>query len=351
MSAGYRIALDVTAEHWDRFVATHPDGHVLQTSDWGRLKVDFGWCVFRLAVLDQTGQIVAGAQVLGRRAHRLLPIGMAYVPAGPLLSADPAANTLFWQALHRTTARRGAIFLKVEPCDWYRPRPELRDQLIAQGFHTSSQTIQPPRTVVVDLSGDENAILKRMNQSTRYKARLAAKKEVDTRCGTLADVDSFNALMATTGTRDAFGVHAPAYYRRAFELFAADDRCALILASHAGQDLAGVMIFRHGAQAYYLYGASSNEERNRMPTYIAQWAAMRWAHDHGATSYDLWGVPDEDEAALDAQFENRHDGLWGVYGAKRGWGGAVVRSVGAWDRVYVPAVYALYQALLRRRTR
>jgi lipid II:glycine glycyltransferase (peptidoglycan interpeptide bridge formation enzyme) len=342
----------MTAAAWDAFVTAHPDGHLLQTSDWGQFKAEFGWQAQIVALSNAAGQIVCGAQVLFRRLHRLIPsivpLSIAYIPGGPLF-ADPSTDKALWQAINRAAFRHGALWLKVEPCDWYAPRPGLADRLRSQGLQPAPQTIQPPRTVVLDLTGSDDDILKRMNQSTRYKAKLGPKKEIEVRCGTVADLASFNALMAVTGARDAFGVHDPNYYRRAFEHFAAGDRCALILASYQGQDLAGVMVFRQGNQAYYLYGASSNAERNRMPTFIAQWAAIRWARDHGALFYDMWGIPDADEAILESDFETRSDGLWGVYGFKRGWGGRIVRSVGAWDRVYNLPVYELYKRLLKRR--
>ena len=67
----------------------------------------------------------------------------------------------------------------------------------------------------------------------------------------------------------------------------------------------------------------------------------------GCRYYDLWGVPDHDEATLEAQFKERGDGLWGVYGFKRGWGGEVRRSLGAWDKALNPLVYAAYRAAIR----
>jgi lipid II:glycine glycyltransferase (peptidoglycan interpeptide bridge formation enzyme) len=109
------------------------------------------------------------------------------------------------------------------------------------------------------------------------------------------------------------------------------------------------MVFRRGARAWYFYGASSEAERSRMPAYLVQWEAMRWAIRHGCREYDLWGVPDADEAQLEAQFTERSDGLWGVYRFKRGFGGQLVRSAGAWDRVYLPPLYALYRVWLGRR--
>jgi lipid II:glycine glycyltransferase (peptidoglycan interpeptide bridge formation enzyme) len=79
-----------------------------------------------------------------------------------------------------------------------------------------------------------------------------------------------------------------------------------------------------------------------MPTYLLQWEAMLWAKAQGCRTYDLWGVPDEDEATLEEQFSERQDGLWGVYRFKRGFGGRLARTIGAWDLVYSPARYRLY---------
>ncbi len=38
---------------------------------------------------------------------------------------------------------------------------------------------------------------------------------------------------------------------------------------------------------------SSNVERDRMPTYLLQWEAIRWAKAHGYAAYDFWGAPDD----------------------------------------------------------
>ena len=57
-----------------------------------------------------------------------------------------------------------------------------------------------------------------------------------------------------------------------------------------------------------------------MPAYLLQLEAMRWASRQGCTSYDLWGVPDEEEPVLEGAFEERREGLWGEYRFKRGFG-------------------------------
>jgi lipid II:glycine glycyltransferase (peptidoglycan interpeptide bridge formation enzyme) len=155
--------------------------------------------------------------------------------------------------------------------------------------------------------------------------------------------------MQVTGSRDGFGVHSQAYYQMAYDIFKPLGQCELLVARYQDTTVAALMVFTHGERSWYLYGASSDAERNRMPTYLLQWEAMRWAASRGCHEYDLWGVPDEDEETLEAQFSNRYDGLWGVYRFKRGYGGAIVRSVGAFDRVYIPVLYRLYQFISSRR--
>jgi len=59
-------------------------------------------------------------------------------------------------------------------------------------------------------------------------------------------------------------------------------------------------------------------------------------------------LPDAEPEQLEAEFETRSDGLWGVYRFKRGWGGEVIRSAGAWDRVYNPVIYFFYKLGVRK---
>ncbi len=334
--------LTPTPNAWDAFVASQPRAHALQLSAWGELKRAYGWGVERVALADD-GRIVAGAQLL----FRPLPLRlgtMAYLAMGPYnTTSDDAA---LWVAIDQCAKRRGAAFLKWEPgiVEVGDPNPGFW----ALGFRESLQTVQPPRTILIDIADDDETILARMNQGTRRKIRQSQKSGVRYYEADRADVDTFTRMMQTTGSRNRFGVHEPGYYEKAYDLFV-PRHAALILAEHEGDALAGIFVFAVGRTAWYFYGASSDVKRNLMATYGVQWAAIQWAKARGCTTYDLWGIPDEDEAILEAQFESRSDGLWGVYGFKRGWGGRVVRSQGAWDKVYNPLIYQAYRLAVKYR--
>jgi peptidoglycan pentaglycine glycine transferase (the first glycine) len=334
---------------WDNFVAAHADVHILQTSPWGALKSQFGWTAKRVG-LSRDGELVAGAQVLYRR----LPAGLgclAYVPKGPLVDwAEREQMTTLLAALDNAAQRRRAVALTIEPD--LPDDPLRREQLLAQGFHPAPfGAIQPRCTLVMDISPDEDAILAAMKSKTRYNVRLAARKGVIVQQAVEADLPAFHALMTATATRDDFGVHTPAYYEAAYRLFVPRGWARLLLAQVEGHPVAALMVFALPPRAWYFYGASGDAHREKMPNHLLQWEAMRWAKSVGCTTYDLWGIPDEAEETLEAEFTQRRDGLWGVYRFKRGFGGRQVRSVGTWDRVYKPVRYRLYSWMLQARNR
>ena len=324
---------------WETYLASRaPDAHLLQTAAWGRLKTAFGWRAESLQAND------AGALLL----LRPLPFGFSvgYLPRGPVPANDKALTALL-PSIDRLCRSRRAAFLSIEP-DWANGDSE-REALRSQGLRPGARTIQPPRTILVDLHGSEDELLARMKPKTRYNIRLAAKHEVVVAASD--DIAAFARLMDTTGQRDSFAVHSEAYYRAAYAAFAPHQTVELLLASYRGEIISGLMAFAQGNRAWYLYGASSNLHREVMAPYLLQWEAMRWALGRGCEVYDLWGIPDAEEDALEAQFTSREDGLWGVYRFKRGFGGRVWRSVGTWDRVYNPALYLVYRLWTARRER
>ena len=328
---------------WGAFVATSPMGHLLQSPPWGAFKARFGWRPLRVLVEESDAlprpRILAGAQML----FRPLPLGtLAYVPRGPVV--DPSNQelvTFLLSALHRVARREKAIFLKLEP--HWEDDPSLDELLRSQGFRPSPRTIQPRTTLLLDLAADLDDLLARMKSKTRYNIRLAGRKGVVVREGSEEDLLTFCRLLQETSQRDGFAVHVREYYEEAWRRFVPRGMARLFVASYRGETLAGLMVFALGRTAWYLYGASSDRHRNLMPNHLLQWGAIQWAKARGCTTYDLWGIPDEVGRALarGEEPEQGTGGLWGVYRFKRGFGGRVARTLGAYDAVYRPVLYGL----------
>jgi len=322
----------VSLSQWDAFVKQNPQTHILQTAQWGALKSEFGWEPYYL--LNE----YSGALLLVKNIFAGMKL--AYIPKGPV--GEHWLN--LWQEVDTFCRNEHVVFLKVEPDYWENEQEIIQKEL--PSFHPNAPTIQPRRTITISLKGNETDWLGRMKQKTRYNIRLAEKKDITVIES--SKVNTFLELLHATGKRDAFEIHADAYYQRAFDIFKSAGLCALLIATYAQKPLAGLMVFKFGKRAWYLYGASNDQERNRMPTYLLQWEAMRWAKAQGCEEYDLWGIPDAPEEVLEKDFNSRNDGLWGVYRFKRGFGGEIKRSVGAFDRIYNQPLYHAYRLYVNR---
>jgi peptidoglycan pentaglycine glycine transferase (the first glycine) len=327
-------------DDWDAFVAAAPYGHLMQTSRWGALKARFGWTVERLAVFEGD-VIVAGAQVL----YRSLPLNLgrlAYVPMGPVVDwTDDGRVGAVLGVLQRAVGKQRAFCLKVEPA--VLDDPDHAAKLLSRGFSPSPQTVQWRSTILVDLDCAEDEILARFGKEHRRKVRKAAREGITVRPGTAADIPAFYELLGETAERKEFAAYPPDYYRASYDLLAAEGLGQLFVATWEDAILAGTLIFTMGTTAYMMFAASSKLHRELYPTYLLQWEAIRWAHARGCLVYDFCGIPDEVGEDPDRYaHEGRHDGMWGVYRFKRGFGGQVAGYLGTHDQVYNRSLYYLY---------
>jgi peptidoglycan pentaglycine glycine transferase (the first glycine) len=319
------------ASKWDAWL-TSQNAHLLQTYAWGELKSHFGWRAERI-VLRAQNEICAAAQILYRPLAPGLTI--AYIPRGPV-SCNASTLLQFINLAQKHVRARGAFALKIEP-DWQRDDTQNNALTTIHAQHTT-ETVQPPATIHIDLTADRDTILARMKQKWRYNIRLSERKGVVVRTGTANDFSAFYELMRLTGERDHFAIHGEKYYRTAFELLDASGHVKLFIAEFENQPLAMIFVTAFAHEAIYLYGASGNAERNRMPNHALHWAAIEWAKARGCTRYDLWGIPETIEQESDA--ENLPSSL---YQFKQGFGGQVIHYSGAWDIVLDPMRYRAYK--------
>jgi lipid II:glycine glycyltransferase (peptidoglycan interpeptide bridge formation enzyme) len=320
---------------WNALVSALPRGHVLQSWEWGEFKSRHGWRARRWVWGDGS----AAAQVLTREAGGLR---VMYAPKGPLLDwGDEALRARVLSDLESLARRDRAIFIKIDPDLPASPLGEenIEEVLKLRGWGFSSDQIQFRNTLVLDLRRSEAEILAGMKQKTRYNVRLAERKGVRVRPGSLADLDRLYRLYAETSVRDGFVIRSPEYYRDAWGSFIQAGLAQPFIAYVGSEPVGALIVFVFARTAWYMYGMSRDAQREKMPNHLLQWEAMRWAKARGCETYDFWGAPD----AFDES-----DPLWGVWRFKEGFGGQVVRHIGAWDYAPRPAAYWLYTAVLPR---
>ena len=365
---------------WNSIISKIPNPHFLQTYEWGQVKAKYGWSPL-YAVWDADGRWkvesdpallstfhspVAAALILKRQILRngfAARLSILYSPKGPLLDwANEALRTRVLNDLQSFAKKQGAIFLKMDPdvvLGTGVPASEdevvdangqlVMNELKRRGWGYASDQIQFKNTVLIDLNPTEEEMLASMKQKTRYNIRLAEKKSVNLRVGTKDDLPILYKMYAETSVRDGFVIRDEGYYKTVWELFMRSQvedsqlsnlpTCEPLIAEVDGEPVAAIFVFYFAGRAYYVYGMSHNAHREKMPTYLLQWEAMKRARAKGCTIYDLWGAPDV--------FDESHS-MWGVYRFKEGLGGKVVRTLGAWDFAPSPLWYKMYSEIIPR---
>ena len=347
-----RTITDLTT--WNDSLRALPYAHVLQTWEWGNFKQqETGWTPERITFCDESGATAAAASVLTRRAG---PLRVMYLPKGPALdygNLDRARQVL--DHLERLARQRRAIWLKIDPDviagtgipgDPDHPSQDdptgqaVLSLLRERGWRFSAAQVQFRNTLTLDLTQDEDALLMAMSQGTRRKVRTGPKQGVSVRMTSGPDdLRILYDLYTITGERQGFLIRPPDYYREAWGRFMEAGLATAFLAEWENQPLACLVLFHFGPKVWYFYGMSSSQERSRMPTYLLQWEAIRWARAHGYATYDFWGAPDT---------FSEDDPMWGVYRFKDGFGGQVVRHIGAWDYAPNATLYWAYERLMPR---
>jgi len=307
----------------------------LQSGFWGSFKAQFGWEAFAFKTVWKTESYEHEEKTLLVLRRRLAPaFALAYVPWGPELPAgipfqdalEELANCL------KKNLPKDTVFIRFDP-------PWLLDSdcqpTVPPFFIRAEADIQPPDSVILDLTQPMDSIIENMKPKWRYNWRLALKKGVKVKQAEKSEIAVFYKLLKETSERDKIAIHGFEYYRALFYSNYNTPDIRLYFAEYEGETLAGIVTLFRGADAVYLYGASSDNKRNFMPAYALQLKAIEDAKNRGCKSYDFFGIPPCNDTA--------HP-MSGLYQFKTGFGGKIIHRPGSWDFSCRHYLYRIFRA-------
>ena len=320
---------------YDAFVAAHPRGDFLQSWSWGELKADQGWRPQRV-LLEREGEPRGAASLL----ERPLPLGLGrivYAPRGPVVDYDDAeAVERMLLAVGRAVDAR-TLLVKLDPDA--ADAPDLTGRLRRLGLRPGRRRglfggIQPRHVMQLALDRPLDTVFGAFSPKCRYNIRLAGRHGVTVREATRDDLPAVVRLLRETALRDGFGLRPAGYYAEVFEHTVGAGHGRVLIATYGGEDVAATWTVHFGAKAWYLYGASSDRHRDKMPNYLLQWEAIRWAHGRGARLYDFLGVPAS---------PNPRSPIVGLWRFKERFGARPVTFVGEFDLPLRPLAYRAWR--------
>lgn len=316
---------------WNNFLASTKDCPILQSVEWGEFKQHFGWTPLLIGVVHDD-HLIGGISILKRK----IPLPgktLFYAPRGPVLK--PFDNDVFAgliETIREVAKEHNAVALKIDPEIEETDSDKIK-VITQNGFHFVPKQIQPRVTFFIELSRDLEDIFASFKPKTRYNVRLSQKRGVEVKEMTnAAGVDIFYEIYQRTAKRDTFIIHPYDYYKILLDLMAEKSMVHIFIAFYKGIPIAGVYVFSFGSKVWYMYGASSDKDRNVMPNYALHWEVIKWAKNHGYKIYDLWGIP---------AHPNPSHPLYGVYRFKKGFDGELKNFIGMHDLSLQPRWYSV----------
>lgn len=263
----------------DTWASAQATGSLWQSAAWRRYQEALGRKT-RVYSIEHGGAIMAAASVIIDTTAGGFSVWEC--PRGPLWSEEGAANELL-RAIAADAKRERCMRLLLSP-------PVAFEQPAVRLMH-SGRHIHPQATLLLNLTASEEDILAQMHPKGRYNIKVAEKQGVSVAEST--DIAAFYRLLSATGRRDGFTIHKESHYTRFLQSL---DSAFLLLATHAGKPVAGLLGVRWNTTGIYYYGASAYEHRALMAPYALQWAAIRHCKALGSAQYDLLGIDAPDAA-------------------------------------------------------
>ena len=227
----YSYKIGITAEEHDEFVKNSPQTNLLQSSDWAKIKDN--WGNERRGVY-QDDKLVAVASIL----IQPLPLGftMLYIPRGPIMDYQNSQLVAFMLQSIKTYAKsKRAVFAKFDPSLFLRKGligQEATDQEASLAIIQSlkecgvewvgrtedmGETIQPRFQANIY---KEYFTEDQLSKSTKQAIRTARNKGVEVIYGGTELLDEFAALMKKTEARKGIHLRGKDYYEKLLTTYA-----------------------------------------------------------------------------------------------------------------------------------
>ena len=326
---------NINEKEYQEFLESHEKGHYAQSLEWAKVKSD--WKNEIIIIRDEKGKIKASLSLLIRKLP-YINYSIMYAPRGPVCNPDDEES--FKELIKKAdelAKKYKSFMLKMDP-DILVSNNEFKNMAKKYGFKIEEKikdvnTLLQPRFVFrLDLKGKtEDEVFASFHSKTRYNIRLATKKGVTIREGKREDLQQFQDILETTGTRDGFYIRNKEYFEKLYDSFDSK-HLKLVFADYQGKPIACVLNIFYGNKEWYLYGGSLNEHRNVMSTYLLQWEMIKQAIERNMDCYDFRGV-----CATDATHYNE-----GLYRFKKGFNADFVEFIDM-HKVYNKFIYFLFE--------
>lgn len=328
-----RFASSPEIAQWNHLILANPDGgNVFSGAEFAEQKKLGGWTpryimadTLALTVLEKT------VPILGK---------IWYAPKGPGVASVDELSPLL-PALAQFAQKNGVFVVKIEP------ELQKNDATITVLNSLGLRPVSPIQpnfsTVRLDLAGDLDTILTRLNQKGRHAIRRAERDGVTVERVPSTDENCQIMYRLLSDTAEgSFRIRNYTYYQTFWQRFSQAGLGQLFFSYVNGEIVAGAYAIAFGAKGTYKDGASIRERTVYGASHLLQWHVITWMKERGVVLHDLCGAPPSD------QIKNEQHPHYGIGRFKTSFNKQVTDFVGAFDLPLKSVAYRLWSTLGER---
>lgn len=303
---------------WEKYLLSQKPGTFLQSWNWGETNKLIGYKIKRLGFY-KNGKFSGCALLIHQPAKR----GPHFlIPGGPVMDySDRKFVRYVFGEIKKAATKESVWFVRIRPD--VEESGNIRSQLKEIGFNPAPMHVHGENTLILDLSSEDEDLLKGMRKNTRYLIRKSLNENYKVSVTTDKErINDLYLLQKETAKRHNFVGFKKKLLSAELDVFAKDNQALLFECKKEGKLLVSALVIFYSDKAFYHFSASSQESLRTNASYYTQWQIIKNAKELGMAYYDFWGIAARDDP--------KHR-FWGVTVFKRGFGGKRIDWLHAHD--------------------
>ncbi len=249
---------------------------------------------------------------------------------GKTLKAPRLSLPISFSQLDSLASSEKVVLAKIEP-NTTLPNSQILSELKDYSYKTDRWSLQPTKTIVLNLRKSDNELLSSMEKDTRYSVRTAQRRGV--RVVKSNDLNRFLKLYRQTAKRQKFWFPEKEL-QTLWDIFSNEGKAFILVAVWNKTDVAASLILHFDKTAYYYHAASIRTHKDLFAPYLLVWESMLRSKALGLKALDLEGIYDHRIPSTKR---------WrGFSHFKRGFRGEEISFVGSFTKTYNPILSTFY---------
>jgi lipid II:glycine glycyltransferase (peptidoglycan interpeptide bridge formation enzyme) len=209
---------------------------------------------------------------------------------GNIIRVPRPRTSIDIEELLKVSRKLNAILIKIEP-DVLSSDKNLQENLKKNGFVKDKWSIEPTRTLFIDLKKSKDQIFSGIKPKWRQYIRLSEKSEVF--INESDDINSFIRLWSKNASRKGYFIESSNQTGVLYKNLKNVKKVKTLFAFVDNQPVAAAFLIFWGETCYLWHLAYTGQSKNLRPLYLLVWESIMLAKQNRLKFFDFDGIGDE----------------------------------------------------------